>query len=116
MGFGTTITQAIATTKRLMDSLLATITLETFKADSYDKRTYNAAVSYKVILDKRSRYITVGNRGDTQLSVCSIQFLEPVTIGELDRITLPDGSTPQILSISGVADSAGAIYAPQVFF
>jgi hypothetical protein len=72
-------------------------------------------VAYQVVWDQRTRYLSGQDRSQ-QTSSSSVQFMEPVAITQRDRITLPDGTKPQILSIEGPTDSTGAYFAPKVFF
>jgi hypothetical protein len=107
---------AIVIAKQATAGLQVAITHEPFEEDdAQGNRIYGTASTYMVIVEDRERYLTAHDRAQ-QLSKAIISFLEPVEIGQNDRITLPNGQQPQILSVEGVLDPTGKFYAPVVFF
>jgi hypothetical protein len=116
MSLSDLVKSAVATAKTVTAGLQVNITHEPFLADDANgNRTYSASATYAVIVEHKSRYVTSKDRTQ-QLSKSSIQFLQSVAVTEQDRITLPDGSQPQILSVEDVLDPDGAFYAPRIFF
>jgi hypothetical protein len=116
MSLSDLIKNAVATAKSVTVDIQPTITLESYlRDDEYGNRLFNASATYQVILEKRTRFITVADQ-QLQASQCNIQFLEAVQVKAQDRITLPDGTAPQILSIEGAADEDGLYFAPKVYF
>jgi len=118
MSLADVVKSAVAAVSTATAGLQAEVSIESFIGDDSDgRRTYNDAETYSVILENKTRWVTSRDRnGESQLSKSNIQFLEAVTITEQDRITLPDGSQPQILSIEGTADPDGVMYAARVYF
>ncbi len=116
MGLSNLIAQGIAMAKTLTAGIQVEITHEPFvEDDAQGNRVYGTASTYRVIVEDRERYLTAHDRSQ-QLSKAIITFLEPVEIGQNDRITLPNGQQPQIISVEGVLDPTGKFYAPMVFF
>ena len=116
MSLSDLVKSAVATAKTVTAGLQVDITHEPFLADdSNGNRSYGASATYPVIVQHRSRWVTSRDRTG-QLSKSNIQFLESVAVTEQDRITLPDGQQPQILSIEDVLDPDGIFYAPRIFF
>ena len=116
MNLADLITSAVAIAKSVTAGLQATITLESFSADdAYGNRSYGSPVTHKVIIEYKDRFVTARDMSQ-QLSKASVQFIGPVVVRDQDRITMPDGSKPQIISVEGVFDPTGKCYAPKVYF
>lgn len=118
MGLAGLVANAVAIAKQVTASLQVAITLTPCNGeDTYGNRTYDATKTsvYQVIYEQRERWVTSKEKGQ-QLSKSSVLFLDPIAIKNEDEIILPDGSKPQIISISGVSNPDGVIYAPEVFF
>lgn len=77
--------------------------------DRYGARTYGDAVVVPAILTSMIKDIK-DFRGNTFLSDAWIAVPPDTTVGERDRITLPDGSAPYIGSISKIYDEEAEEY------
>jgi hypothetical protein len=116
MSLADLVRNAVATAKSVTAGLQVSITHEPFSSDDANgNRSYGASATYSVIVSHKSRWVSSKDRTG-QLSKSNIQFLESVAVTEQDRITLPDGSQPQILSVEDVLDPDGNFYAPRIFF
>jgi hypothetical protein len=120
-GLSNLVADLVTIIKGVTDSLQVTVTLEKFIGDEkeYEKtigrRLYADPVSYKVIVESRTRFVSIDD-GVQGVQISSIQFLDPVAVDVRDRITLPDGSKPQIVAVEGTANPSGIPYAPKVIF
>ena len=82
--------------------------------DSYGKITYGTATKYQARVSYKQRQIRAAN-GELTLSTGSVWFIQTLAIDHSDRLTLPDGSIPQILSVETHADDRGDRYT-KVYF
>lgn len=74
--------------------------------DAYGKITYGPATNYRsrvVYKNKQVRSAT----GEIVMAAGTVWFAQTVSIGPADRITLPDNSTPQIISVDKFPDDRG---------
>lgn len=69
---------------------------------------YQARVLYRARLVRDAKGVQTVSRGEVWIAA-------PLHVGLQDRITLPDGSTPQILAAELLTDEAGPSHA-HVFF
>jgi len=95
----------------LDEVLNQTVTIEQYySTDEFGDATYKTGVSYKAMVQRRVKMIRT-LQGAEAVSSCSI--LMDGTVSAVldqygrDRITLPDGSKPQILAIEDGIDDAG---------
>lgn len=120
-GLSNLVKSVVSIAKDVTETLQATVTYEKFIQDEKEyeniigRRKYNDPVAYKVILEKKSKFVGIED-GIQGIQISAVQFVDPIAIGVRDRITLPDGSKPQIMAIEGVADPNGVYYAPRVVF
>jgi hypothetical protein len=104
MSLATILQNGISVANTITTSLQATITHAAFSSvDGYGKTTYGTGVSRTAIVERRQKYIRT-NAGDEKVSLAKLTFPYPVTIGERDKITLPDSTVMPILRIDGVVD------------
>lgn len=90
---------------------------ETTSAKKQGRRLYGSPVSYRVMLTSRTQYVAVEGGAGVGLQVSSLQFLEPLMVTVRDRITLPDGTHPEIVSVDGgINPITGLYFAPVVNF
>jgi len=71
-------------------------------------RVYAAAVLRPAVVVKKQRLVKTTS-GEMVMSQAYITFLNPVVIGQYDRITLPDGTTGPILNTEGFIASVNPI-------
>lgn len=74
--------------------------------DSWGNPTTSAASTYQAIVLHTNKVIR-GADGNEKVSTCRIFFPSSATIHADDRITLPDGTQPRILSINSYPDFEG---------
>ena len=104
MSLATIIQNSLSVANVVTASLQATITHAAYSSDDgYGKPTYSAGVERQAIVERRQKYVRT-NTGEEKLSQARLTFLYPVTIGEQDKIALPDSSEMPILRITGVID------------
>jgi hypothetical protein len=72
----------------------------------YNERTYGPAVTWKANIQGRMRLVQTAN-GDERVSSNTIYIFGSPHVGVEDRITLPNGNQPQILSVATNADDKG---------
>ena len=90
--------QAFRQAKRL--GMLSACTLETFKAyDENGNKQYQQPVSFQAVWSNEQQYVR-GPEGQQVWSQGNVVIERPaLTITPKDRITLPDGAQPLILSV-----------------
>jgi hypothetical protein len=117
MSLATIIQNGVSIANTVTTSLQATITHAAYASDDgYGKPTYSTGVARTAIVERRQKYVRT-DTGEEKLSLARILFPYPVTIGEQDKITLPDSTVMPILKIDGVVDpttSDGATYMVEV--
>lgn len=91
-----------------LDMMPRTVTIEPFLGrDQYTKPTYGAGVDYKARL--QDRFQMVRNAEGEQVVARGIAYIAcTAAVSVKDRITLPDGSQPIILSADNEDDETGA--------
>jgi len=121
MGLSTIITNAISTIRSVTRDLLVEVTVEQCTSSEKDdaklmgKRKYGAATTYRAALMHRNRFLRIDDTLQA-VQVTSVQFVDPIPLKVRDRITLPDGSQPQIINIEGMYNPNGVYYAPKAIF
>lgn len=122
-GWSGIIKQAISQVKSQTKTLQLDVTLERFTGDEKTteaiagRRKYGSPVTYKVIVGYTTKFAAVEGGGAVGIQVSQIQFVEPLMITARDRITLPDGTHPQIISVQGPLNyPGGEFFAPLVIF
>lgn len=107
---------AVARVKTATLSLLVTVTHEAFASrDGDGTPTYSSGVSRKAFMERKDARVA-WRVGMETVPSHMITFLETVTVTMNDRITLPDGSAPPIIEVTGVRDPDGGNYFTQVIF
>lgn len=115
-GFAALVSGVVKLAKEVTSTLQVEITLEPFDVDDANgNRSYKGGKKYMVVVEHRQRFVRAPDFTQ-QLSKASVQFIEPVEVKTEDRITMPNGDTPQILAIEGVLDPSGHFYAQRVSF
>lgn len=102
-----------------------TVTLAAFSTnDIYGAASYGSGVTYRARIVKRPHRVR-NNAGETVVAMGEVWFGPPTadltdntppTITTQDRITLPDASTPIILSVDVVSDDSGGYHHTKVHF
>ena len=82
--------------------------------DSYGKPTYDDGVDYSARISYKSVKI-IGPDGQEIQAKGAIWFLGRPTVTQDDKIVLPDGSAPPILSVSRPSDEFG-VHHTKVWF
>lgn len=121
-GLAATLTRAVEILKVATDTVQVDVLVERCTGEEkvaekkVGRRVYAAAVVYKAVLGKDIKFVVA--EGATQgIQVSSVQFLEPLEITTRDRLTLPDGTHPQIMSVHGATCyPGGAYFAPKVLY
>ena len=104
MSFATIVQSGEALANTLTDSLQASVTHKAYASDDgYGKPTYATGVVRKAIVERRQKFVR-NELGEEKLSLARVLFVGPVTVGEQDLITLPDGSEMPIVRITGPVD------------
>lgn len=74
--------------------------------DSYGKITYGTGVSYQSRVVYKNKQVRSAN-GEIVMSAGTVWFAQTISISASDKITLPDGTTPQIISVEKYPDDRG---------
>lgn len=92
-----------------------TVTLEPYAStDAYGARTYGAAASVSArVVRKRQEIRDAG--GETRISKAQVLIEGDQSVSLSDRITLPDGTMPPILSIGKTPDVGGTLVLQVVY-
>lgn len=74
--------------------------------DAYSKPTHAAAVEYDCLIEYKPRMVRTAG-GQEKVSSAAVYLTSAPGTTTDDKITLPDGTTPQILSVGKWADTRG---------
>lgn len=90
-----------------LDCMSSTITREPFVShDKYGEETYGAAVPIQCRVQEKIERVAIAS-GEEVLSRGRVYLGSITGVETKDRITLPDGTTPEILSVQKVNDEDG---------
>ena len=93
------------------DLLRSTITVEPRTGqDGYGMPTYGTAVTVAARIVYRPKMVRSTEGKEVVSGVTAWVTSQLVTVAATDRITLPDATTPRILSVERVPDEAGTVY------
>jgi hypothetical protein len=91
----------------LLELLTQTITIESVASrDGYGKPAYGPARTYRARVVGKIRMVRDAN-GEERVSSATVH-VDATDIVPTDRITLPDGSQPLVLSVGSYPDERGA--------
>lgn len=105
----------------LIDLAPQQLTLEPLTGrDNYGKPTYGAAVSYNCHMIYKNQRVAAFSRaikgeGADMISTAQAIIMGTPAVKYDDRITLPDGAQPVILSVERHADETGDVYVKVLF-
>jgi hypothetical protein len=97
----------------LLDLLIDSVTIAPWASqNAAGEATYGAAVAYSALVEYDTRKVetigTLDGRGGAVLVSKALVHLDGrPSIGLRDKITLPDGSTPQIIAVRSYSDQSG---------
>jgi hypothetical protein len=97
----------------LLDLLIDTVTIRPWASqNSSGEATFGSAVSYSALVEYDTQKVevvgTIDGRGGSALVSKALVYLDGrPSIDLKDKITLPDGSTPQIIAVRSYSDQAG---------
>lgn len=74
--------------------------------DAYGKITYGTSTPYTARVVYRNKQVRSAT-GELVMAAGMVWFAGVVSISGDDKITLPDGTTPQIISVEKYADDGG---------
>ena len=98
------VASAVAQAHTLTASLQDTVSHAAYSSqDSSGKPTYATAVNRTALVERKQRLFRTDS-GREVLSQAKVTFLTAVTLDTRDQLTLSDGTTGPILSISGLMD------------
>jgi hypothetical protein len=91
-----------------LDMMPHTVTHSTYASlDAYGKQSYSTAnTSYSALIQYEQKKIT-GLDGNEVISTVHAILACTGSIDPSDRLTLPDGTSPKILTVGQVSDSGG---------
>lgn len=105
---------AVSRVKDALTDLLVTVAHEPYAStDSDGKRSYGTSVDRQAYQVSGTKAI-YRQAGIEAVSGPTLLFLDNIAFDVRDRITLPDGSQPPIVEISGDSDPAGGTYYTRV--
>jgi hypothetical protein len=97
------------------DMMIDTVTHEEFaNRDAYGVKSYGSAASYSARVVYKNKLVRNAD-GNEVLATGMVWFLGTPNVDTEDRITLPDGSTPKILSVDRFPDGDG-LHHTKVYF
>lgn len=97
----------------LLDLLIDSVTIAPYASqNSAGEATYGAAVAYDCLVEYDTQKVdvlgTIDGRGGAAFVSKALVYLDGrPSIGLRDKITLPDGATPQILAVKSYSDQSG---------
>jgi hypothetical protein len=83
--------------------------------DGYGQRLYGSVVSLPSRIDHSTRLVRDA-QGEERVSSTQVYLATHEPIGVLDRITLPDGTTPLLLRVDRLADHQGEKWLCVLYF
>lgn len=84
-----------------------TVTITPFLDDnSYGEPTYGDAVSYSCLIEKKPKMVR-NAQGEEVVSSATVYLTSAPTLSTKDLVTLPDSTTPEILSIGTYPNKDG---------
>lgn len=87
-----------------------TVTIEPFiGVNAYAEPQYGVPVQYSAFVQRKTKLVR-DRTGREVVSTAQVYLDGTVNIGVQDRITLPDGSQPIVLSVEVLPDETGAIH------
>lgn len=97
------------------DCMPTTVTREPFSVmDKYGQRSYGAGVAILSRVQEKQERVTIAS-GEEVLSRGKVYMAEIVGWDTSDRITLPDGTTPEILAVQKLNDENGPHHEVVIF-
>lgn len=105
MGLLDIVRSGVAIANNLTADLQASATHEAYASETGSgRRTYSAPVNRPALVTRKQKLVR-SSSGELVMSEASVVFLDPaVVINELDKITLPDGTTGPIINTEGFVD------------
>lgn len=98
-----------------LDCMAATITREPFLSqDKFGERTFGAGVAIQARVQEREERVTIPS-GEEVLARGRVYLGALTGATTADRITLPDGTTPEILAVRKVDDEDGPHHEVLIF-
>ena len=98
----------------LMPHTITVGALASFSTDGYGTPTFGAASSYTArVVGKQTLVDTF--RGTEELAKTVVYVKATSTFGPSDQITLPDGTTPELLAVEAFPDEDGAHHTKLMF-
>lgn len=89
------------------DFFKQTVTVEPYTGQNqYAEPTYGASVQYSAFVQRKTKLVR-DRAGREVVSMAQVYLDGSVNVGVQDRITLPDGSQPVILSVEDLPDETG---------
>jgi len=76
--------------------------------DALGAPVYATRVDVPALVEHKSRLVRAAD-GREVMAATKVTVLQPITIAPVDRLTLPDGTTPPILTVEGLVDPAAAV-------
>jgi len=116
-GFADLVHSMVGIAKDITFTLQATIQHERYKSqDVNGDPTYGSKTARQAIVTHREVKVT-DNTGVERISRMQVILLENIAVDTRDRITLPDGAKPSIVTLkNGVVDGNGEPYAVEIYF
>jgi hypothetical protein len=116
-GLADLVHSMVGLAKGITSTLQATIQHEPYKSqDVNGDPTYGSRTERQAIVTHREVKVT-DNTGVERISRTQVMLLENVAVDTRDRITLPDGTKPSIVTLkNGVVDGGGQPYAVEIYF
>lgn len=116
MGVHSLLNQAVQLIDQSVNDVVVSVTHEAFISFSGDSvATYGAAVTRRGVVERKG--VVVRWRIGLEIVEGDIlTLLGNVTVGQNDRITLPDGTQPPIMEVRGLRLVTGGVYYTQIVF
>lgn len=114
MGLDTLLRSAVAVADQVTMSLQVSVSHEAYASqDGFGAPTYASAVTRDAIVVYATKPVRT-LEGHEKLSTAQILLPRNVAVDVRDRFTLPSGATAPVLTVTGVADPTGGVYAQEV--
>jgi hypothetical protein len=109
MGYDSTIRAGVALAYSYTASLQTTITIERWGGqDNLGTPLYGAPTAIRALVEAATRLVKASDGREVMAST-KLTILQPITLSVLDRVTLPDGRRPPLLTVQGLVDPGAAV-------
>jgi hypothetical protein len=108
-GYADTVRAGVALANAQTATLQVPIGIERWGGqDALGAPLYGPLTPVRALVEAKTRVVRATD-GREVLATTKLTILQPITLSVLDRITLPDGRQPPLISVEGLVDPGAAV-------